>query len=80
MRYLAKLFDIESMSEDALAELYVMAQGEADRQDRLGNAKGCLKYSELWCDIEELSEARYKAEQNYGLNTGKAYDGQPTIW
>ena len=80
MRHLARLFDIENMSENALAELYVMAQGEADRQDRAGNAKGCLKYSELWCDIEDLAETRYKAEQKYNLGAGKSYDGQPTIW
>ena len=80
MRYLAKLFDIESMSEDALAELYFMAQREADRQSELGNTKGCLKYSELWTDIEDLSETRYKAEQKYNLDAGKSYDGQPTIW
>jgi hypothetical protein len=60
MRHLAKVFNIESMSEEALLPLYMMAQAEADRCDRMGNPTGCRTFSELWCDIEDLLETRRK--------------------
>ena len=51
---LSKLFNIEAMTDDQLLELFYVGQQMADLKDKRGDAEGCLKYSELWCEVEDL--------------------------
>jgi len=55
---LQELFNIETMTDDQLFQLFYMGQQMADTMDRRGDAEGCLEYSELWVAVDGVLNAR----------------------
>jgi len=55
---LPKLFNLEAMTDEQLLELFYIGQQMADLEDRRGDTKACLEYSELWCAADDLLKTR----------------------